>query len=101
MPDIPLEPTWDTIRCGASPDRRLAEEIRTSVFAGEDSMLPFVRVGPHSEGGFPTTPEEQRGVLPEGECVRTQDGEEGALVLDVFSPPRPGYPSDGEGFGRE
>jgi quercetin dioxygenase-like cupin family protein len=68
-------------------------------------------------------PQEQWGVLLEGECVRIQDGEEvamkagdfwhtpggvahgirtaavGATVLDVFSPPREEYRKAGQGFG--
>jgi quercetin dioxygenase-like cupin family protein len=86
-------------------------------------MLSVVRIAPHSEGTLHSHPEEQWGVLLEGECVRTQGGEEvamkagdfwrtpggvthtvrtgdvGAVVLDVFAPPREEYRKPGEGFG--
>lgn len=103
--------------------RTLAEGLSTRVFAGDRSMLSVVRVEPHAEGELHRHPEEQWGVLLEGECVRVQGGESvratagdfwhtpagvehgirtgetGALVLDVFSPPRPAYREAGEGFG--
>jgi quercetin dioxygenase-like cupin family protein len=86
-------------------------------------MLSVVRIEPQSQGQIHSHPEEQWGVLLEGECIRVQDGEEvpvkvgdfwhtpgdvphgirteeqGALVLDIFSPPRPEYRRTGEGFG--
>ncbi len=103
--------------------RTLADGLSTRVFAGERSMLSVVRVEPHSAGEPHSHPEEQWGVLLEGECVRVQGGEAahvtagafwhtpggvehavrtgetGALVLDIFSPPRPAYREAGEGFG--
>ncbi len=103
--------------------RTLAEGITTRVFPGDQAMLSVVRIAPHSEGTLHSHPEEQWGVLLEGECVRTQGGEEvamkagdfwrtpggvthtvrtgdvGAVVLDVFAPPREEYRKPGEGFG--
>jgi len=104
--------------------RKLAEGITTRVFVGEKVMLSVVRIAPHSTGTVHSHPEEQWGVLLEGECVRIQGGEEvkmragdfwhtpgniphgirtgaiGAFVLDIFSPPREEYKKPGEGFGR-
>ncbi|MEM9007158.1 MAG: cupin domain-containing protein [Cyanobacteria bacterium P01_F01_bin.86] len=104
--------------------RTLAEGIQTWIFAGEQAMLSVVRFEPNSVGKIHSHPEEQWGVLLEGECVRLQGGEEvamkvgdfwhtpggvphtirvgakGALVLDIFSPPRQEYKRSGEGFGQ-
>jgi len=103
--------------------RKLAEGITTRIFPGQNVMLSVVRMAPHSTGTVHSHPEEQWGVLLEGECVRIQAGEErvmkagdfwctpggvphgvragaaGATVLDIFSPPREEYRKAGEGFG--
>ncbi len=103
--------------------RTLADGITTRVFPGEHAMLSVVRIEPHSEGQIHSHPEEQWGVLLEGECTRVQGGEEhamragdfwhtppniahgirtgasAAVVLDIFSPPREEYKRPGKGFG--
>jgi quercetin dioxygenase-like cupin family protein len=103
--------------------RKLGEGITTRIFPGENVMLSVVRIEPHAAGSVHSHPQEQWGVLLEGECVRIQDGEEramragdfwhtpggvshgirtgavGATVLDIFSPPREEYRKPGEGFG--
>ena len=103
--------------------RQLKEGIRSRVFVGEHAMLSVVRIEPHTSGTIHSHPEEQWGVLLEGECVRIQDGVEApvragdfwhtpsgvahgirtgasaAMVLDVFSPSRKEYARPGEGFG--
>ncbi len=103
--------------------RQLAEGINTRIFAGQNVMLSVVRIAPHSSGTVHSHPEEQWGVLLEGECVRIQGGEElamrpgdfwytpggvthsvrtgeaGATILDIFSPPRSEYQRLGQGFG--
>ena len=103
--------------------RKLAEGITARIFPGDQAMISVVRIAPHSQGTPHSHPEEQWGVLLEGECVRIQGGEEvavkagdfwrtpggvehsvrtgdvGALVLDVFAPPRAEYKKPGEGFG--
>ena len=103
--------------------RKLADGITTRIFVGDHVMLSVVRIAPHSTGAVHSHPEEQWGVLLEGRCVRIQDGQEveveagafwhspggvphgirtgevGALVLDIFSPPREAYRRGGEGFG--
>ena len=103
--------------------RELAPGITTRVFPGQNVMLSLVKVDPHSAGTVHSHPEEQWGVLLEGECVRIQGGEEitmkpgnfwhtpggvphgmrtgdiEAKVLDIFSPPREEYKKSGKGFG--
>ncbi len=103
--------------------RELGAGIRTRIFAGEQAMLSVVRIEPHTTGALHSHPEEQWGVLLEGECVRIQGeeewpmragdfwhtpggvrhgirtGERGATVLDVFAPPRAEYRRPGRGFG--
>jgi quercetin dioxygenase-like cupin family protein len=105
-------------------ERKLAEGVNASIFPGENVMLSVVRVEPNSQGSIHSHPEEQWGVLLEGRCTRIQDGEEvqagagefwhtpggvahgvrtgseGALILDIFSPPRAEYRQQGRGFGK-
>jgi len=102
--------------------RQLGEGISTRVFPGDQAMLSIVRLEPHSRGQLHAHPQEQWGVLLEGACTRIQDGEEiamkvgdfwctpgnvehgvytgedGATVLDIFSPPRDEYKNAGSGF---
>ena len=104
-------------------ERELAPGLDARIFAGEHAMLSLVEIEPHSEGRLHSHEEEQWGYLLEGTVTRIQDGEavdatpgefwhtpggvehtirageEGAVVLDVFSPPRPEYREAGEGFG--
>ena len=104
--------------------RKLAEGVNTSIFPGENVMLSVVRVDPHATGSVHSHPEEQWGVLLEGRCTRIQGGEEveatagdfwhtpggvshgvrtgaeGAVILDIFSPPRAEYRQAGSGFGK-
>lgn len=103
--------------------RQLSKGLSTRVFVGQHSMLSVVRIEARSRGQIHSHPEEQWGVLLEGECVRVQDGlevamrpgdfwhtpantphglytkEKSAVVLDIFSPARPEYRRQGEGFG--
>jgi len=104
--------------------RTLAEGIQANVLTGQHVMLSVVRFEPNSAGTMHSHPEEQWGVLLEGECIRLQGDEAvpmkagdfwhtpggvahtihagmlGALVLDIFSPPRQEYTQPGEGFGQ-
>ncbi len=68
--------------------RKLGEGIATRIFPGDQAMLSVVRIAPNSTGTPHSHPQEQWGVLLEG-----------ALVLDVFAPPREEYKNPGEGFG--
>ena len=104
--------------------RKLADGISARIFVGEHVMLSIVRIEPDSQGKIHSHPEEQWGVLLEGECVRIQGDQEivvsagdfwhtpadvthgirtesvGVLVLDIFSPPRKDYKKAREGFGQ-
>ena len=103
--------------------RKLGEGLSTRIFPGDQAMLSVVRIAPHSTGTLHSHPQEQWGVLLEGELVRIQGGEEvamkagdfwrtpggvehsvrtgdaGAVVLDFFAPPRDEYRKPGEDFG--
>ena len=103
--------------------RTLAPGIETRIFPGQQVMLSVVRIEPNARGTVHSHPEEQWGVLLEGQCTRIQDGQEvacavgdfwctpggamhgiytgevGAVVLDIFSPPREEYKQAGKGFG--
>ncbi len=103
--------------------RELAEGITTRIFPGDQAMLSVVRLEPNSQGVVHSHPQEQWGVMLEGSVVRVQDGAEfpasagdfwrtpggvphtvragpeGALILDVFAPPRDEYRKAGKGFG--
>ncbi len=105
--------------------RKLGEGITTRIFPGDQAMLSIVRIAPHSTGTLHSHPQEQWGVLLEGALVRIQGGEEiamkagdfwctpggvehsvrtgavGAVVLDVFAPPRDEYRKPGEGFSAD
>jgi hypothetical protein len=64
--------------------RQLAEGIQARIFAGEHAMLSVVRFEPNSTGAIHSHPEEQWGILLEGECVRIQAGEEVAMKAGDF-----------------
>lgn len=102
--------------------RILAEGLETRIFPGENVMLSVVRIGPNKSGEIHHHPQEQWGVMLEGSGVRIQDGVEhevrsgdfwqtpgkvshgfragpkGAVILDIFSPPRDEYRRTGTGF---
>lgn len=122
-PKTPLPPwVFNLHRPDLGIPRQLADGISARVFAGQQAMLSVVTIEPHRTGTVHSHPEEQWGILLEGECVRIQGGEEfamkagdfwhtpggvthgirtgasPALVLDVFSPPRREYRKAGQGF---
>lgn len=102
--------------------RKLQEGITTHIFFGENVMLSLAEIAPNTISTVHSHPEEQWGYLLRGECVRIQGGEEvkmkagdfwytpsnvphgvragaaGALVMDIFSPPRGAYTKPGEGL---
>jgi quercetin dioxygenase-like cupin family protein len=105
--------------------RDLAPGLIARVFVGDQSMLSVVSFEPNAKGQIHSHPEEQWGVLLEGSGVRIQDdkeysvkaedfwrtpgdmthgviaGDNGARVLDIFSPPREEYKKAGAGFASE
>ena len=56
--------------------RKLGEGIETRIFRGENVMLSVARLEPNSAGEMHSHPEEQWGMLLDGECTRIQNGAE-------------------------
>lgn len=106
-------------------ERELAPGVVARIFAGDQAMLSIVTLEPLAEGKLHHHPEEQWGLLLEGDAIRVQGGEEflvrkgdfwrtpggvahtikagpqGCRVLDIFSPPREEYSRAGQGFGSD
>ncbi len=102
--------------------RQLAEGLSTRVFPGDEAMISIVRIEPNSSGTAHSHPQEQWGLCVRGSGLRKQAGEEiavsagdfwrtpggvehsfsagpeGAVVFDVFAPPREEYTRAGSGF---
>ena len=102
--------------------RQLGPGLAARIFVGEQAMLSVVTVEPHAEGNVHSHPQEQWGLLLEGDGVRIQGGAEisvkagdfwrtpggvahgvraganGMRILDIFSPPRDEYKTTGSGF---
>lgn len=92
--------------------KELASGVRTRLFFGDKSMLSIASFAPDSQSTVHSHPEEQWGVLLEGDGIREQNGVDvavkagdfwrtpggvthgfragprGAKLLDIFSPPR-------------
>lgn len=105
--------------------RELGPGLNTRIFTGDQAMLSVVELAPNAVGKVHNHPQEQWGVMLEGDGVRVQGGEEiaikagdfwrtpggvphgiragsqGARILDVFSPPRDEYKKVGSGFGTQ
>jgi quercetin dioxygenase-like cupin family protein len=103
--------------------RALADGLDARIFPGENVMLSVVHFAPGKAGEIHEHVQEQWGVMLEGSGVRIQNGirhsvragdfwqtpsnvshgleagPEGAVVLDIFSPPRDEYRRTGSGFG--
>jgi quercetin dioxygenase-like cupin family protein len=119
----PPKEFFDLYNLSQGVQRELSPGISTRIFPGDNAMLSIVRLDPNAEGRIHSHEEEQWGVLLEGNGVRIQGGIEvpvkagnfwrtpsgvshgiragtrGALVLDIFSPPRAAYKKAGTGFG--
>lgn len=104
-------------------ERKLDDGVITRLFSGKNVMLSWAEIEPHAITTVHSHPEEQWGILLEGDCVRVQGDEEiamqpgdfwctpgnmphgvrtgasGAKILDIFSPPRGSYQQPGEGLG--
>lgn len=105
--------------------RELSPGVNARIFTGDNSMLSIVSFAPNSAGSVHSHPEEQWGVLLEGDGVREQGGVRvpvragdfwrtpggvlhgftagpaGATIMDIFSPPRQAYSKKGAGFASE
>jgi quercetin dioxygenase-like cupin family protein len=103
--------------------RQLADGMSTRVFPGEEAMISVVRIEPNKSGSRHSHPQEQWGLCVHGSGRRWQDGAEfrvsagdfwrtpggiehgftaganGAVIFDVFAPPREEYTKAGSGFG--
>ena len=103
--------------------QELTKGITTRIFPGEKAMLSLVRVEPNAKGTVHSHDEEQWGFLIKGSLTRFHGeekfeavqgdfwrtpggimhsvigGPKGALILDVFAPPRSEYLKSGAGFG--
>ncbi len=102
--------------------RALSEGVETRIFPGDNVMLSVVRIAGNQSSKPHSHAQEQWGVMLQGNGVRLQDGIEhevsegdfwqtpsnvvhsfcagpdGALVLDIFSPPRDEYRQAGAGL---
>lgn len=103
--------------------RELTEGITTRVFAGQYVTISVVTLQPNVRSKMHNHPQEQWGVLLSGECTRIlgdeevamkdgdfwqtppnvphgmKTGDRGAVVLDIFAPPREEYLKPGSGYG--
>ena len=103
-------------------NRELADGMTTRVFPGDDAMISIVRIDANRSGKIHAHPQEQWGFCVRGSGTRIQAGEEtpvsagdfwrtpgnvehgfsagpeGALIYDVFAPPREEYTKVGAGF---
>jgi quercetin dioxygenase-like cupin family protein len=117
-----MQPKWYFKSLDEGLTRKLGNGIATHIFFGKNVMLSLAEIAPGTISPVHSHPEEQWGYLLQGECVRIQDGEEvqmkigdfwytpsnvphgvrvgasGALVMDIFSPPRDAYTRPGEGL---
>ena len=95
--------------------RKLAEGVTAQIHAGAQAMVSVVRLEPYAATISHSHEQEQWGMLQSGSATRIQDGEEipvgpgdfwvtpghiphnivagpeGAVVIDVFAPPRNEY----------
>lgn len=103
--------------------RQLGEGLKTSIFCGDQAMISIVDIEPNAKGMIHSHPQEQWGFMIEGSGIRIQGGEKieikkgdfwltpgniehgviagqnGARIMDIFSPPRDEYKKSGTGFG--
>jgi quercetin dioxygenase-like cupin family protein len=102
--------------------RTLAEGMTTRVFPGDEAMISIVRIDANRSGQIHAHPQEQWGYCIQGSGVRLQGSEQvevssgdfwrtpgnvehsftagpdGAVIFDVFAPPREEYTRPGSGF---
>jgi quercetin dioxygenase-like cupin family protein len=110
----------DALEQGIS--RQLAEGMTTRVFPGEEAMISIVRIEANRSGKSHSHPQEQWGFCVQGSGLRSQGSEQievvsgdfwrtpggvdhtftagadGAVIFDVFAPPREEYAKPGPGF---
>ena len=105
--------------------RELMQGVNSRVVFGAQVMLSRVEIAPHTTSKLHSHPEEQWGLLLEGSCIRIQGdeelpmapgdcwltpggvphairtGDDPAVILDIFAPPRAAYRQAGSGYGEE
>ena len=110
----------DALEQGVS--RSLSAGMTTRIFPGTEAMISIVRIEPGRSGEIHAHPQEQWGFCVQGSGMRVQGGEQievnagdfwrtpgnvehgftagsdGAVIYDVFAPPRDEYLEPGEGF---
>lgn len=110
----------DALNQGIS--RNLSEGMTTRIFPGNEAMISIVRIESGKSGEIHSHPQEQWGFCVQGSGLRVQGderievsagdfwrtpgnvkhgfvaGADGAVIYDVFAPPRDEYLKPGEGF---
>lgn len=110
----------DALEQGLS--RQLSDGMTARIFPGDDAMISIVHIEPDKAGSIHSHPQEQWGLCIRGSGTRFQGGEkievtagdfwrtpggvehgfsagaDGALIYDVFAPPREEYKKHGSGF---
>ena len=105
--------------------RELGEGINTRIFPGDQAMVSVVTIEPNSTGKIHSHPQEQWSLLLKGSATRIQGnekisvrkgdfwctpggvnhgiigGSKGAVIFDIFSPPRNEYKKPGYGFAAD
>lgn len=110
----------DAMKQGLARD--LSAGLTARIFSGDQAMVSIVRIEPGASGTVHAHPQEQWGFCFRGSGVRTQGkvkiavgegdfwrtpgnvehgftaGPDGAVIYDVFAPPREEYKKKGSGF---
>ncbi len=103
--------------------RHLTEGVSARIYGGEQMTVSVVEIDPGASSPLHSHPQEQWGFMVEGDAVRILGnaevsmkkgdfwhtpgnvphgmvaGPNGAVVIDVFAPPRKEYMEAGSGFG--
>ena len=102
--------------------RELAKGVNARIFPGVEAMISVVNLQPNASGKIHNHPQEQWGIMISGSGIRIQNndkipvvegdfwrtpggidhgfvaGKDGAIIVDVFAPPREEYKKEGTGF---
>ena len=102
--------------------RELSKGVNARIFPGVEAMISVVNLQPNASGKIHNHPQEQWGIMISGSGIRIQNndkipvvegdfwrtpggidhgfvaGKDGAIIVDVFAPPREEYKKEGTGF---
>ena len=102
--------------------RELTKGVNARIFPGDEAMISIVNLQPNAAGNIHNHPQEQWGIMISGSGIRIQNkdkipvvegdfwrtpggidhgfiaGKDGAIIVDVFAPPREEYKKEGKGF---